>query len=1371
MYTIYANGRGQTYWGPAVNPAAISSISTVVNNSFSSLNSYISNIDLAYMNLSTSTNFSMSTLDGLLVSTNNGLFADISTVTYWIQSQTDGQNAGFELFTNEMAVRVNNAYTSTLDIVYSTINSIVTASTFIENISELKSASFADASTFSSIIQIQHDEAYRTLSTQLQASILELSAELQTALGDNISSISSVLINTEAYGDFSTFVIESLESSITTLTDVDASIITIYTDRINTIEENSLSSQLVYISTLFDYQSQFSSIAAFSTSVASNVTVLVSSLIQAPVSSFDGRYSLLASTLVDSISTLAVSTFTNGSNISVLSTGLSAYASTMQQNVLLLDEQLRVLGISYSTLTTSTILTGVWKTFNELEDYTSVLLISTFAATATLRSILTHSTNVYTASTTAGFLSVLASTFYPSSLGVTIPVATTFASSIVSTFLTTYNSSIVSALNSTTLGITSTQRNELSTVTNVQLAVYGTAMASSITGYLSTPAGAALLNFSTATSAAISTTGGQTVSAINTVSSFISSINSTNTVLNNLIRSTVVQLSTIYYYGSSYVISLNASYSTFVYSSLQTFATIDQQYVSTIARYTTVFDQSIASTNNSLTTTIAVQTSSVATVVAVSTLQMYANVVSSITTAAPTVGLSTLYTSQAITLFSTNFEAVLDLGRFRNFYVNISTPIVSGRSNYRITYALSNMSQMDYRRGLLTIDVNTLGSGYSNNNGRLALDFNTAGIPTSIFSDVYPSISSMNYTLMYEYNILNQVVYANLLNVFPRLRITGLAMAASQTYNVFVGNQPITNYFWRGSPIRVSWSAYSFFPLNTIGGPPLNAEIAIDVVYGNTAVRYGPYNLNQNTAVINMPYIIENLANPVLTTIRAFIVGKPAEAVSFNLFTLIPRFTSVRLRPAASRFLVLQDMDYETDSAATVTYIFRLESFLGVGWKGAIMDLRESTGAVVATFGSNFVDDLALLDVNVNLVSGRRYNLFWRTATSAPATWNGTVMIRVLTQNGGIIYTKPQNTGSPNTTTPLFTFIARPIAAATVSVNGSDPSSSDMSFLRFGGSMEFAGTVGSFISVSGNTDFSLDTGDFYIEWFQYTIPGGGALQNAFSVGPWPFNSIAFWFENVSGGANTPVLYVGGNRNTSTIGTAYRATAMGAMLFYRWSHFVISRFNGTLSVIVNAATRFTASISAPISDSVSPLFLGGDSGIRTSASASFRGYITNFHWVKGTSYTGTSVPTTSITANASSRLLMLATNRNTMTNDSSGRNKVPTASSITFRYASPFDNYQKENILDRVSNTSLVGPTTTNSPDSLATLELRPAVNSILSTITITNVATSCNIFRGGTGNGSLEMLSTMMTTELSIGGITYMSTIYLRNTTTQSFIF
>jgi len=184
----------------------------------------------------------------------------------------------------------------------------------------------------------------------------------------------------------------------------------------------------------------------------------------------------------------------------------------------------------------------------------------------------------------------------------------------------------------------------------------------------------------------------------------------------------------------------------------------------------------------------------------------------------------------------------------------------------------------------------------------LVLATNHSGYPTFTSERYIPYISNADYTMQYEYTIVNQIVYTNLLGIYPRLNVTSVGYSTISTlYSVYVNSVINSNYVWRNTPIAVKWTNYAFYPFSSIGAPFFNAQVQLAYNVNSTTVQtYGPYPFSQSTAVIQLPVISSATSPFISTSISAYVVGKPTAAVSNSFVTVLPAFNTVYLSSISS---------------------------------------------------------------------------------------------------------------------------------------------------------------------------------------------------------------------------------------------------------------------------------------------------------------------------------------------------------------------------------------------------------------------------------------------------------------------------------------
>lgn len=197
----------------------------------------------------------------------------------------------------------------------------------------------------------------------------------------------------------------------------------------------------------------------------------------------------------------------------------------------------------------------------------------------------------------------------------------------------------------------------------------------------------------------------------------------------------------------------------------------------------------------------------------------------------------------------------------------------------------------------------------------------------------------------------------------------------------------------------------------------------------------------------------------------------------------------------------------------------------------------------------------------------------------------------------------------------------------------------------YGGSIFLLGDSSTNLSVPNDADFRFGTGDFTIEFFFYQTANGG-VGRVFSIGSFPTASIAFSIQ--SGSA---VLYLNGTDTTfGSIATPGQ-----------FNHYAICRSGTTLRFFLNGVQVGSSLSSTDDLNNTSDVLRIGNESTINFGTTYVGGYITNFRWVKGSAlYTSTFVvPTVPLMAVSGTKLLLLATDVATVTNDSSGLAKAVT----------------------------------------------------------------------------------------------------------------
>lgn len=920
MYTLYANGKGYTYWDAAVRPADLSTLSTGICSQLSTFSTSLQQLQ-STINVFTYDVFpsTQSTLESQIVSSYIPLQFGIQFLNnqfVGLSNQTQVQYTGLS---NTLSNNINAITLSTLEIVTSTISGISSISTYTAEFNAVQTSLNESASTLSTTIGLGDETNYIALSTLLDAVFQDaLTSSFQYA-DAQFSTLSSILVTSDDVGILSTQLNTALLSSSTGLANtIDANYLYLST-QLDAFEQSTISTQTWIVSTLEGSLDEIGSLQTLSTQLSSLTTAQISSYTSPLFAQQDTKFSLYTSTLQNEISTLSSILFQNTADIQYISSYTGEGFSTINSINADVSARISTLDRELSVLTTSSIVVGVYDSFIELYDYTVYLINSTVISVNAFQSTLLYSTTTQNTSTATGFFDAYVSTTFLSTVSTLVPITTEYVSTLTGSLYSTGSVALLSSINSSIFGTTSEYYSTTTSLTNQIVLSSQAVFNSSIAGYLSTPASLALINFSTVGSAALSTFDGQSRSTLQAQSTLFYStyaVNQTNYTNQSTIGGGLLNnLSTSYV---QYISTFSGLFSSITTSSITQFTTQNTQFQSTLTSFGNQFPASLASTNTAVLNQGVSSATGVLSNITSSTNQVYNQFVSQLNL--PSVNISSFFTNQTITLTGTNYEGTMDFAAFTNFTVNVRAPLISGSSNYRVNYNSNLVSNLNYRRGIITVDVSTITSGYSNNNGRLCLDTYRWGLPTTMWNEFYPMISTSDYTSVYQYTILNNVVYTNLLNVFPRLRTNAITI----TTGTNTGN---AGYYWRGTPVQVTWSNYSHFPLNAMSAPAYRPEVLVDVVYNNQVTfRGGPYTLDVSTATVNLPYITGAVTNPAVATIRSYIVGKPMEASETTVNVVQPQVYSLFFNNAPSKFLALTDVYAYTDagvnSIAGTTNIF-----------------------------------------------------------------------------------------------------------------------------------------------------------------------------------------------------------------------------------------------------------------------------------------------------------------------------------------------------------------------------------------------------------------------------------------------------------------
>jgi hypothetical protein len=339
LYTLYANGNGQTYWSNSLSPTLLSAYSTSVGIAMT--NQYIELSTLIQQNANNNNNIvgvssGLSTLTYYTYSTFSTVFALLATST--------NLNYAFLSTANSFQLQLNSYYQSTLNVCNSTVNSLANVSSYNSAVSQLQSSTKVWLSTMSTGIGLGVASTTNYLIGLINYGLY--STTVWTA--QQISSIAFATVSTSQFNSFSTGINVQLMSTSVSFTNQNSTITNVLyknATRLSTLELSfvDFSTSGFYVATSTFFSTNIYPVNQSISSLNYNLNSTQSYLLT--------RSSLYAY----DIGCLINSTNTNTSNIAYLST-------------------------QFAFITTSSILEGIYESFIELEQYTVDLINSTNAA-------------------------------------------------------------------------------------------------------------------------------------------------------------------------------------------------------------------------------------------------------------------------------------------------------------------------------------------------------------------------------------------------------------------------------------------------------------------------------------------------------------------------------------------------------------------------------------------------------------------------------------------------------------------------------------------------------------------------------------------------------------------------------------------------------------------------------------------------------------------------------------------------------------------------------------------------------------------------------------------------------------------------------
>jgi hypothetical protein len=887
FFTIYANGNGQTYWSNSITSDNLSSFSTTLQIVNSTLSTSINNLNSTIIENNNLLFSEISTIQSGNLSTTEQLIYNISELS----NNLDSLNIQFINFTIATTQQFNNydfiISTTVNDAIINATQYISAGGIFFTALSTVQSNLEIAISSLSTTISDTNVLLYSTITSDYENYVCSTLTSSVSSLLENIDNLSNNIVTANNYGMFSTFIINSLNSTNIALQNELSSFSSYIVSTMFQINNSSISS-LLFIENLHD--TRISSLELLSTNLENITYQLISSFVSTTIEINNSTlYSTINQNTID-ISTFQDSISTLIETLSSFSSLQSIYNSTNTMNFDLLNSNLIEVSTQVYFITVSSILTGIWSSFYNLQLYTSTLIGERFD------SISDYESNVYTStvyqnnSISLSYFNYYVSSLYASTLSTLIPSTIAFTSTMVSTLYSTNYYYMFTNLSSL---VSTTQWNFISTMYGLQssyIVSTNSFLNSSMIAYLSGPASTVFANIQLQTSTTFGLLSTQTANQSTIFQStnnfynneytnlFISTINTNTIALSTL--STVDSITNGFYSTNTNVFNIQLSNQEAIFDA--TLANWNIELNSTaINAYSTI----IISTINETSTSAGIVTSQ--------TIDTYNAFISTLNLETASIGVSTLYTASTLMLTSNSMTQVMDLITYRNFTVFINN--IADTGIYRLTYNSNDLLTQNYRRGVITMIISTVGQNYSTLNGALRFDGNTLGIPTTVWGAVLPYIGNADYTIQYEYTILNSILWTNLLGIYPRVAITNpsfINQSIQATINTSTFYDPST--ILRGQSFVINWSNYSFFPYGQLGQPSYSPQVVIDTYYNSNIVKsYGPFPFSQSTATIQAPYV-RGFVGPLLpTNISMYVLGYESQAINLPINVLMPTFDIV----------------------------------------------------------------------------------------------------------------------------------------------------------------------------------------------------------------------------------------------------------------------------------------------------------------------------------------------------------------------------------------------------------------------------------------------------------------------------------------------
>ena len=239
---------------------------------------------------------------------------------------------------------------------------------------------------------------------------------------------------------------------------------------------------------------------------------------------------------------------------------------------------------------------------------------------------------------------------------------------------------------------------------------------------------------------------------------------------------------------------------------------------------------------------------------------------------------------QLIQLNSDNFIGSLDFANYRNFTVKVNNIANLAGSTYTVSFNPASLRSIALQQGVIMLDISTNTQAYTQNNNKLALNFNNWNTIESPTYTRFPMLANSAYKMEYIYSVYNNSVYTSLVNIWPYQNTSNLIVSSINS-NTAIDPTNIKIYS-TGTALSVKWRMYLFSTFVT----GFSSFVNIDVDIGGSLIKtFGPYSYKQSTVQITMPDGGYAPGTPdVPAVFKSYVVGEPANASIVNGFAAYP---------------------------------------------------------------------------------------------------------------------------------------------------------------------------------------------------------------------------------------------------------------------------------------------------------------------------------------------------------------------------------------------------------------------------------------------------------------------------------------------------